>query len=281
MPGKYSEKQLDFQAENVATSITNNCSFNCIATKVIVTSANWPDRDRFLDKIHARPRADRAAKGLLSRRGRALRADLPASSAPTGGDDAPLDAAAERHARGSRRTLSRKSRSCASPSRRGWTPIRTRPFSIGPSSSPMKSCGERWPRRSRCPSDFRKDPGPRSDAAIGLGKLQYGTIAINHWSGLAFAMMSPAWGGVAGSRLDDAQSGIGWVHNTSMLDGIEKNVLHGSAHGLSEADVVCDPLESRGGLLAAVRFVLQAVGLEPRPSVDRRRSERTLTDPAG
>ena len=35
----------------MATSITNNCSFNCIATKVIVTSANWPDRDRFLDKV--------------------------------------------------------------------------------------------------------------------------------------------------------------------------------------------------------------------------------------
>ena len=40
-------------------------------------------------------------------------------------------------------------------------------------------------------------------------------------------MMSPAWGGVAGSSLNDAQSGIGWVHNTSMVDGIEKNVLTG------------------------------------------------------
>ena len=50
-PGNTPNEQLDFQAENVATSITNNCSFNCIATKVIVTSANWPDRDRFLDKV--------------------------------------------------------------------------------------------------------------------------------------------------------------------------------------------------------------------------------------
>jgi aldehyde dehydrogenase (NAD(P)+) len=40
-------------------------------------------------------------------------------------------------------------------------------------------------------------------------------------------MMSPAWGGVAGSHLDDAQGGIGWVHNTSLIDGIEKNVLTG------------------------------------------------------
>jgi len=39
--------------------------------------------------------------------------------------------------------------------------------------------------------------------------------------------MSPGWGGVAGSSLANAQSGIGWVHNTYLLDGIEKNVLEG------------------------------------------------------
>ena len=33
--------------------ITNNASFNCIATKMIVTSRNWPQRQQFLDKIEA------------------------------------------------------------------------------------------------------------------------------------------------------------------------------------------------------------------------------------
>ena len=77
------------------------------------------------------------------------------------------------------------------------------------------------------PPGFRKDPAREAALQAALGRLDYGTIAINQWSGLSFAMMSPAWGGVAGSRLADAQSGIGWVHNTSMLDGIEKNVLTG------------------------------------------------------
>ncbi len=77
------------------------------------------------------------------------------------------------------------------------------------------------------PADFRKDPAREAVLQRSLAKLRYGTIAINHWSGLAFAMMTPGWGGVAGSRLDDAQSGIGWVHNTYQLDGIEKNVLTG------------------------------------------------------
>jgi hypothetical protein len=76
-------------------------------------------------------------------------------------------------------------------------------------------------------------PGFRSQAAnerllqAALDELRYGTLAINHWPGLMYAMMSPPWGGFPGSRLTDAQSGIGCVHNTFMLDGIEKTVLEG------------------------------------------------------
>lgn len=51
VPGDYSERQLDSQAQHIATSITNNASFNCIATKVIVTWKNWPQRDTFLQLI--------------------------------------------------------------------------------------------------------------------------------------------------------------------------------------------------------------------------------------
>ncbi len=53
VPGPYSERELDFQAENVAAMIANNASFNCIATKMIVTSRQWPQRQQFLDKIEA------------------------------------------------------------------------------------------------------------------------------------------------------------------------------------------------------------------------------------
>jgi aldehyde dehydrogenase (NAD(P)+) len=44
---------------------------------------------------------------------------------------------------------------------------------------------------------------------------------------LTYALTSPPWGGFPGGTLADAQSGLGWVHNTFMLDGIEKSVLEG------------------------------------------------------
>ncbi len=51
VPGPYSESQLRFQAENVAASIVNNASFNCVATKMIVTWKDWPQREQFLDLV--------------------------------------------------------------------------------------------------------------------------------------------------------------------------------------------------------------------------------------
>ncbi|MCA9049313.1 MAG: aldehyde dehydrogenase family protein, partial [Planctomycetaceae bacterium] len=44
VPGEYSRSQLDSQAQHVAASITNNASFNCLATKIILTWDRWPQR---------------------------------------------------------------------------------------------------------------------------------------------------------------------------------------------------------------------------------------------
>ena len=52
-----------------------------------------------------------------------------------------------------------------------------------------------------------------------------GVVALNAWSGYVFAFVTPPWGAHPSSSLDDIQSGTGWVHNTSMLEGVEKAVL--------------------------------------------------------
>jgi len=50
---------------------------------------------------------------------------------------------------------------------------------------------------------------------------------INHLSALAYAVMCTPWGGYPGGTLAEPESGIGWVHNTYMLDGVEKTVFEG------------------------------------------------------
>ncbi|MEX2016603.1 MAG: aldehyde dehydrogenase family protein, partial [Candidatus Hydrogenedentales bacterium] len=53
IPGPYTDHELSFQAENLAASIVNNASFNCIASKLIVTHRGWPAREAFLGKLQA------------------------------------------------------------------------------------------------------------------------------------------------------------------------------------------------------------------------------------
>ena len=54
VPGRYTPRQLAAQADLVAASIANNTSFNCIATKCLVTARGWEQRDAFVERIRAR-----------------------------------------------------------------------------------------------------------------------------------------------------------------------------------------------------------------------------------
>ena len=60
VPGRWSESDLDYHADNIATMLTNNAGFNCTTSRVIVTAAGWPLRGALLET--ARPSYD---AGLL------------------------------------------------------------------------------------------------------------------------------------------------------------------------------------------------------------------------
>jgi hypothetical protein len=70
-----------------------------------------------------------------------------------------------------------------------------------------------------------KDPVVAAAVEAAISRLRYGTVAVNAWSGLSFAFGSPPWGAYPGATPADIQSGTGFVHNTAMLEGVEKVVL--------------------------------------------------------
>jgi len=59
-------------------------------------------------------------------------------------------------------------------------------------------------------------------------ELRYGTVAINHWSAAAYVMTTSPWGGYPSSTLADVQSGMGWVHNSLLLERVVKTVQRGA-----------------------------------------------------
>ena len=48
VPGTWSDADILFQAEHVATMVANNAGFNCLTPRVLITWKHWPQRDAFL-----------------------------------------------------------------------------------------------------------------------------------------------------------------------------------------------------------------------------------------
>src|SRR6185437_5501844 len=76
-----------------------------------------------------------------------------------------------------------------------------------------------------------EDPRVRDAVELAITRLRYGTVTINGFSGVSFVAAAPPWGAYPGARLEDVQSGRGFVHNTSMLSGIEKVVMRAPLTG--------------------------------------------------
>jgi hypothetical protein len=51
VPGNYSAGELRMLAENIATQVVNNGSFNCNAAKILVLSESWPQRQELLKSL--------------------------------------------------------------------------------------------------------------------------------------------------------------------------------------------------------------------------------------
>jgi aldehyde dehydrogenase (NAD(P)+) len=229
VPGPYSARDLMVQADNVAGMVTHNASFNCVAGKLLVLPRGWQLRDAFLDLLgdalsRAPPRAawypgaEERWHGYLAGRADVRRAPqaLPGTLpwAIVAGLD-PQDAAERAF---------REEAFCAvvgETSVGGEDPVEFLRAAVG-------FVNERvWGTLAAAlvvhPETERGAPGAALERAI--DELRYGTVCVNVWPGYAFAAGTTPWGAYPGAALSDVQSGRGFVHNTRMLEGVEKVVM--------------------------------------------------------
>ncbi|RMH42989.1 MAG: aldehyde dehydrogenase family protein [Deltaproteobacteria bacterium] len=232
VPHAYSDEELWFQARNVVTMVTNNASFNCNAAKMLITSRQWPQRDRFLDMIErglaavpprkayypgAFDRYARLTEGRdgVRRIGTAKDGTLPWAvirDVPPGSDDdlfrvEPFCGILSETALDAGEPDQFLAEATAFMNERLWGTLNAM-IVIHPS--------------------HERDPTIAASLDRAILDLRYGTVAINHWPALGYAFGTPPWGGHQSSTLADIQSGLGWVHNTYLLDGIDKSVVRGN-----------------------------------------------------
>ncbi len=222
VPAKYSAKELRSQAETVAASIANNASFNCVATKMVLTSREWPQRTEFLDMLDAQLAA--IPKRFAYYPGAVDRYEKYAGCEVDEADQyLPWKLLRDRNPADSPQLFQQESFVCVC----AETALDVNSVPEFLQQAVSFANEKLWGTLSAAitiTSSARRQYG--GDFEQALARLRYGTIGINQWPALVFALMSPPWGGYpTGASLRDAQSGLGSVHNTYLLNRPQKTVL--------------------------------------------------------
>jgi aldehyde dehydrogenase (NAD(P)+) len=224
LPGRWSEADLRFQAEHVATQRLHNSGFNCNASQVVVVSAGWPQKDEFIDAVK-----------------RAVR-DAPGRPAYYPGADERQDRARSLHP-GAEALDSKVRRTLFSVDSATDDDAFTTEY-FAPVLSVTELAGEGPAEFLAAAVEFANDRlyGTLTANLIGdpatlrgLGKrldeliaeLRYGTVGVNCWSGVGFLTPRASWGAFPGHTVGEIGSGTGVVHNALLVDRVERTVLRG------------------------------------------------------
>ncbi len=230
VPGPYTDKELRFQAEDAAAYFVMNASFLCNAATTLVTPAGWGGSDKFLAYVQEvcasvaprqayYPGTEDRWRALTAGRPRVKHVGSPSPGALPWSFVSGLDPSAEDE------PLYRDERFCSvlSDVRVGSAdPVEFLDQAVAFANERL------WGTLAATLVVHPKtlaDPRLREAVERAITRLRYGTVGVNGYSGLSFVFASPPWGAYPGAGLDDIQSGRGFVHNTSMLEGVEKVVM--------------------------------------------------------
>ena len=222
VPGDWSDADIRFQAEHIASSKLNNAGHNCIATQILVVSEDWPLADKLIAEVRkvireVEPRCtyyprsaektDKACDGmsgtefLSNDKTRALISDVDPQS--------------------------------------GASILREEVFAsaMGIVRLPGKTAREFMRNAVEFSNDVLPgtlgatiliDPKTRKTNAVAfdeaISNLRYGAIGVNVWSAMNFLLGYAPWGAFPGHTPQNIESGTGVVHNAFLLQHVQKGV---------------------------------------------------------
>ena len=220
VPGRWSARDLRFQAEHVVTMRLHNAGHNCIAAQELVLSADWPQRDAFLDEI------------------RRVLDELPPRAPWYPGAEQRVERVVAEHPEAE----THRGRVLVETPADGEDPLcRVEVFAPVLGWTELPGSGAEFLERA---IGFANDRlfgtlganvivAPHERRAMGsrfaelLAELRYGTVGVNAWTAVGFLFPQASWGGFPGHTLADVGSGIGVVHNAHLLADPERTVVTG------------------------------------------------------
>jgi acyl-CoA reductase-like NAD-dependent aldehyde dehydrogenase len=232
VPGPWSASDLAYQAEHIASMLTNNAGFNCNATRVIVQHDGWAQREALLTGV------------------RKVLSGVPTRAAYYPGASARYESFLQAHP-------DARQFGDANGAKLPWMLIEgvssdeqediaftTEAFCglFAETALPAQSVPEYIERAVAFANETiwgtlnvtllvhpksLRDPAVAAAVEQAVANLRYGTVAVNYWAGTGFVLGTTTWGAFPGHPLSDIRSGTGVVHNMLMFDRPQKSVLRG------------------------------------------------------
>jgi hypothetical protein len=234
VPGSWTQRQIKFHAENIATMMYNNVGFNCNAARVLIMQKDWPQKRALLNalrevlsSLEARPSyypgaVDRHKRFIESHDG----AELIATQSLDGTEGAlPIGLVVEVDPNDIDHTCFREEAFCAMTATTSLDTSDAQSFL----RAATKFANEvLWGTlNATIIIDPQTEKTFKKSLEKALDELKYGSVCVNHWPALSYGLGSTTWGAYPGHTRSDIQSGVGVVHNTYLLEHVEKTVIRG------------------------------------------------------
>ncbi len=224
VPGRWTKRDIRFQAEHIVSMKMHNSGFNCVAAQVLILPEGWDQKDELLDEI-------RAVLAEIDDRppyypGAEDRCDHIAGLTPR------VEVFGDEHDRFLFLEID--------PSDRSHPAFRSEIFgpALAVTTLPCPDVPSYLIKAVRFANETLEgtlgaviliDPRTRrrhgAELERALDDLEYGTIAVNAWTGAAYFLSAVAWGAFPGHPPDDIGSGVGVVHNVLMFDRPQKSIV--------------------------------------------------------
>jgi acyl-CoA reductase-like NAD-dependent aldehyde dehydrogenase len=235
VPGPWSQSDLSYQAMHIVSMLTNNSGFNCNATRVVIQHEGWeqrgdlvrevrsalakiPLRNAYYPGAHERQQAFVAAHPDAEKFGTpqgqelawTLITDLDSSQS----DDICFTTEAfcglfGETALAASSVVEYIDRAVAFANENVWGTLNAT-ILVHP--------------------EALRDPQIAQAVERAIANLRYGSIGVNYWAGISFALGTTTWGSYPGNPLENIQSGNGVVHNSLMFARPQKSVLRAPFH---------------------------------------------------
>jgi aldehyde dehydrogenase (NAD(P)+) len=217
VPGQWSDYELRFQAEQLATAKLHNGGFNCIGLQVLVLPEQWSQRTAFLAELR-RVFASAPHRGASYPGSERRHAALSAGRVDAGGIIVEADAS------DADEVLFDMEAFCP------LLAVVTIPG--GEISAYLRNavafCNDRLAGNLAASIivDARTMREHRRDVDEAVSGLRYGCVGVNIWSGVGFLLPPLPWGAYPGNTPEHIRSGVGVVHNSRLFSLSQKSVLH-------------------------------------------------------